>query len=213
MLATMSADLQKMFINSDAFTIISELKNMFQYLARVKRFKTHIEILDIKLKKGEPASPHVLKMIGLIENISRLDQQFSQEMVVDTILYSLHSRYDQFKLNYSMNSLDKTLTELHGMLTTAEKTLKTDKQDVFMVRGGKFKKSGKKRNAKKGGKKASLIKQTGGTKSEKKKVSQPTSESECFYCKKKGHWKRDCLKLKEDQKNRTVVQSSGTKKK
>ncbi|XP_056684413.1 glycine-rich RNA-binding protein RZ1B-like [Spinacia oleracea] len=81
-----------------------------------------------------------------------------------------------------------------------------------MVRGGKFKKSGKKRNAKKGGDKASPTKQTG-AKSVKRKVSQPTSESECFYCKKKGHWKRDCLKLKEDQKNGTVVPSSGTKKK
>ena len=95
------------------------------------------------------------------------------------------------------------------MLKTAEKTLKSDKQDVLMVRGGKFKKSGKKRNAKKGGNKASPTKQSGGTKSEKKKVSQPTSESECFYCKKKGHWKRDCLKLKEDEKNGTVVPSSG----
>ncbi|XP_056692334.1 uncharacterized protein [Spinacia oleracea] len=114
MLATMSADLQKTFINSDAFTIISELKNMFQDLARVERFETHRQIL---------------------------------------------------------------------------------------------------RNAKKGGNKASQTKQPGGTKSEKKKVSQPTSESECFYCKKKGHWKRDCLKLKEDQKNGTVVPSSGTKKK
>ncbi|XP_056685256.1 uncharacterized protein [Spinacia oleracea] len=134
-------------------------------------------------------------------------------MVVDTILHSLHSRYDQFKLNYSMNSLDKTLNELHGMLKAAEKTLKSDKQDVLMVRGGKFKKSGKKRNAKKGGKKAIPTKQSGGTKNEKKKVSQPTYESECFYCKKKGHWKRDCLKLKEDQKNGTFVPSSGTRKK
>ncbi|XP_056692630.1 uncharacterized protein [Spinacia oleracea] len=133
-------------------------------------------------------------------------------MAVDTILHSLHNGYDQFKLNYIMNSLDKTLTELHGMLKTAEMTLKSDKQDVLMVRGGKFKKSGKKRNSKKGGKKASPAKQTG-AKSEKRKVSQPTSESECFYCKKKGHWKRDCLKLKEDQRNGTVVPSSWTKKK
>ena len=94
------------------------------------------------------------------------------------------------------------------MLKTAEKTLKSDKQDVLMVRGGKFKKSGKKKNAKKGGNKASPTKQTG-AKSVKRKVSQPTSESECFYCKKKGHWKRDCLKLKEDQKNGTVAPSSG----
>ncbi|XP_056694470.1 uncharacterized protein [Spinacia oleracea] len=212
MLATMSADLKKTFINSDAFTIISDLKKMFQDLARVERFETHRQILETKLKKGEPVSPRALKMIGLIENMSRLDQQFSQEMAVDTILHSLHNRYDQFKLNYSMNSLDKTLTELHGMLKTAEKTLKSDKQDVLMVRGGKFKKSGKKRNAKKGGNKAIPTKQTG-AKSEKRKVSQPTSESECFYCKKKGHWKRDCLKLKEDQKNGTFVPSSGTKKK
>ena len=34
-------------------------------------------------------------------------------------------------------------------------------------------------------------------------------DSECFYCKKKGHWKRDCLKFKEDKKNGTVTSESG----
>ena len=56
-------------------------------------------------------------------------------MAIDTILHSLHSGYDQFKLNYSMNSLDKTLTELHSILKTAEKTLKSDEQDDLIVRG------------------------------------------------------------------------------
>ncbi|XP_021722469.1 uncharacterized protein LOC110689959 [Chenopodium quinoa] len=147
MLATMSPDLQKTFFEKEmTFEIISELQNMFQEKARTERFETHRQILESKLKKGEPISPHVLKMIGLFENMERLDEGYSNEMAIDIILHSLHKGYDQFKMDYNMQNMEKTLTELHKMLKQAEKTLKYEgKHDVLMVKKGKpFKRSGKK---------------------------------------------------------------------
>ena len=64
MLAIMSPDLQKTFLEKETtFEIIFELQNMLQEQARTKRFETHMQILENKLKKREPVSPHVLKMI------------------------------------------------------------------------------------------------------------------------------------------------------
>ncbi|XP_057534432.1 uncharacterized protein LOC130812836 [Amaranthus tricolor] len=90
--------------------------NMFLEQAQTERFETHRQILESKLKKGESISPHVLKMIGLFENMERLDAGYSIEMAIDIILHSLHKGYDQFKMNYNMLSMEKTLTELYGML-------------------------------------------------------------------------------------------------
>ena len=139
MLATMSPDLQKTFFEKEtAFEIISELQNMFQEQARTERFETHRQILESKLKKGEPVSPHVLKMIGLFENMERLDAGYSTEMAIDIILHSLHKGYDQFKMNYNIHSMEKTFTELHGMLKQAEQTHKDEgKHDMLMIKKGK----------------------------------------------------------------------------
>ncbi|XP_021746042.1 uncharacterized protein LOC110711914 [Chenopodium quinoa] len=111
---------------------------MFQEQVRTERFETHRQILESKLKKGEPVSPHVLKMIGLFENMERLDTGYSNEMEIGIILHSLHKDYDQFKMTYNMRSMEKTLTKLHNMLKQAEKTLKDEgKHDMLMAKKGK----------------------------------------------------------------------------
>ena len=113
-------------------------------------------------------------------------------------------------MNYNMHSMEKTLTELHGMLKKAEQTLKdVGKHDMLMVRKGKpFKRAGKKKSFK-GKKKKFPPKSKSAKGSKDKKAASSKSDSECFYCKKKGHWKRDCLKFKEDKKNDNVASSSG----
>ncbi|XP_021759451.1 uncharacterized protein LOC110724336 [Chenopodium quinoa] len=128
MFATMSSDLQKtFFVKETTFKIIKEQ-------ARTERFDTHREILKSKLKKGEPISPNVLKIIGLFENMERLDARCSNEMEIDIIHHSLHKDYDQLKMNNIMHNMEKTLIELHGMLKQAEKMLKDEgKYNMLMV--------------------------------------------------------------------------------
>lgn len=43
-------------------------------------------------------------------------------------------------MNFHMNSMDKTLTELHGMLKTAEESIKKSSNHVMMVQNDKDKK-------------------------------------------------------------------------
>ncbi|XP_021746053.1 uncharacterized protein LOC110711925 [Chenopodium quinoa] len=114
-----------------------------------------------------------------------------------------------------MHNMEKTLTELHGMLKQAEQTLKDEgKHDMLMVKKGKsFKRLGKKKGYKGKGKKTFPPKPKATKGDKQKKVTYSPSDSKCFYCKKKGHCKWDCLKLKEDKKNDTVASKSGTKEK
>ncbi|XP_021734877.1 uncharacterized protein LOC110701552 [Chenopodium quinoa] len=93
------------------------------------------------------------------------------------------------------------------MLVSAEKQIpKKPKKEVLIIHKGKgFKNKGKKAYAKSKGKQVAKA-------PEKPKASpkpKAASESECFYCKKKGHWKRNCQKyldfLKKNRASTSVA--------
>jgi hypothetical protein len=186
MLASMTPELQKQFEFMEAYDMVEQLKSLFQEQARIERYDISKAILDAKLDENKPVSPHVLRMIGLFERMSRLGNEYSREMATDIIFHSLHEGFNQFILNYNMNGMDKSLTELHGMLKTAEKNIKLKpKRDVLVVSKGKgFKKTGNgKRKAKadpnKGNGKA-VVPKSGGK-------AKAIDANTCLYCRGLGH--------------------------
>ena len=85
-------------------------------------------------------------------------------------------------MNYNMNGLEKTPNELLAMLKTAEPRVKRENNEVMMAtQTAKFKKKRTKKS-----KNAKALEKT---------LASAQEESECFFCKKKGHWKRNCKKF------------------
>jgi hypothetical protein len=96
-------------------------------------------------------------------------------------------------MNYNMQGMNKTISELFAMLKAAEVEVKKEHQVLMVKKGTSFKKGkGKKGNFKKNGK--SVAAPT------KKSKSRPKPETECYYCKGTGHWKRNCPKYLADKK-------------
>src|SRR3954470_15460277 len=95
--------------------------------------------------------------------------------------------------------MDKSLSELFSMLKSAEVEIKKEHQVLMVNKTTKFRKQGKskkKGNFKKGGKKV--------TAPAKKTKAGPKPDTECFYCKEEGHWKRNCPKYLADLKNGNI---------
>ncbi|KAK1602355.1 hypothetical protein QYE76_037440 [Lolium multiflorum] len=89
-------------------------------------------------------------------------------------------------------SKKKNTNELFPMLKTAEASMQKDTNHVMMVnKTTSFK---KKRKAKKG-------KDAGKTGTQEKPKGGASKETECFYCKGSGHWKRNCKKYLVDKKS------------
>ncbi|KAK9715043.1 hypothetical protein RND81_06G139200 [Saponaria officinalis] len=107
-----------------------------------------------------------------------------------------------------MHNLDKSLKELHGMLKTAEPSIKkAHTPNVLMIHKGKsFKKQGSDKG--KGKSKVNVAK----FKPKPNSVKGKPSGDVCHYCSEKGHWQRNCKKYLEDLKNGNVASTSGTKK-
>lgn len=86
-----------------------------------------------------------------------LSPALHQELATDLILRSLPKSFSQFVMNFNMHDMDKSITELHGMLITAEQNMvgNGSVQNVLLVndksKGIKRKRGrkGKKGNSKK----------------------------------------------------------------
>ena len=201
MLASMESNLQKRFDGMDAYSIIQQLKQLFQRQARIERYETHRELLECKQSDSEPVGGHVLKMMDLFQKMSKLGLCYTKELATDIILISLHDDFKSFRMNFNMQNRECTLEELHGMLVTAEQDIPLKpKKEILMVKKGKgFKNVGKgKKNIIKG--KGKNIVQTNDA-PKKQKIGKPPKEGKCFYCEGPGHWKCNWPKYLEDKKN------------
>ena len=72
------------------------------------------------MTEGNSVSAHVLKMKSYLDHLEKLSIEINYELATDLILQSLSNSYDQFVLNYNMHDMEKSITELHVMLKTAE---------------------------------------------------------------------------------------------
>ena len=94
MLATMSPELQKQFVDMEAYEIMTHLKEMFQEQTRHERFVTTKVLTSCKMAAGTSVSAHVLKMKGYIDTIEKLDMPLRKKLATDLILGSLSKSYD-----------------------------------------------------------------------------------------------------------------------
>ncbi|VFQ86183.1 unnamed protein product [Cuscuta campestris] len=212
MLATMTPELQRLHKDMEAHPMMTRLKGLYQGQARHERFKISTTLFSSKLATGNPVGPHVLKMIGQIEALEKLDAPLHPMLATDLILGSLPAEYSQTVVNFYMNKLEMTMPELLKFLTTAEESLGKGKgKSVLMVEGSTIAKKSEPRSPagtkRKGSKKP---KPAFNSSSLKPKEGAKKKSAVCYYCGKKGHWRRNCAKLLAERKEGKKPQTSGS---
>ena len=198
MLFAMESDLQNRFEDYPGpFEILEELKTMFQTQARSERYEISEKFFNCKMEEGSSVSEHAIKMSGYTQRLEQLDCKIPEELKIDRVLQSLPPSYKSFVVTHNQIGSTDTITELFAKLKAAEVDIKKDNH-VLMVNKPSFKKGkGAKKPFKKGGGKRVAP-------AEKKLKSGPKTDTECFHCKDKGHWKRNCPKYLADKKAGTI---------
>ncbi|XP_061996486.1 uncharacterized protein LOC133714395 [Rosa rugosa] len=108
-------------------------------------------------------------------------------------------------MNYNMQQMDHTLSDLLNMLVSAEKQIKKESGSVAIVA------SSSKSKGKGKGKKKQVAKPKGAVQKKKKK-EQKEPKGVCFFCNKDGHWKRNCKAYLASLKNQSSTAGpSGSK--
>jgi hypothetical protein len=106
MLTTVSPDLQKQYEHVDDYTMIQELRGMFENQARAERYNISKALFTYKLVEGSPVNPHVIKIMSYIETLDKLGCELKDDMTNDVILQSLLASYEPFIMNFHMNGKD-----------------------------------------------------------------------------------------------------------
>ena len=193
-------ELRKRFENSNAFDTMGELKMIFDTHAAVESYEASEKFFSCMMEEHSSVSEHVLRMSGYADKLIALGITIPNELGIHRVLQSLPPSYKSFVMNYNMQGMKKSLPELLSMLKTAEVEIKKEHQVLMVNKTTSFKKKGKKGKAK--GKFKKDGKFVAGP--EKKTKAGPKPDTECYYCKGTGHWKRNCPKYLADKKDGKV---------
>src|SRR5918995_2959870 len=197
MLYGLEPGLQRHFERHGAYEMFQELKLIFQANARIERYEVSNKFYSCKMEENSSVSEHILKMSGYNNHLIQLGVNIPDDSVIDRILQSLPPSYKSFVMNYNMQGMEKTIPELFSMLKSAEAEIKKEHQVLMVNKTTKFKKGKGKKNFKKDGKDVAA---PGKPVTGKKSKNGPKPETECFYCKGSGHWKRNCPKYLAENK-------------
>ncbi|KAK1618252.1 hypothetical protein QYE76_023769 [Lolium multiflorum] len=196
-LCSLESDLQKRFEHHDPHELMKELKTIFETHAAVECYEASKHFFSCMMEEGSSISEHMLVMTGHAKKLSDLGIVIPNRLGINRVLQSLPPSYKNFVMNYNMQNMNKEFPELFGMLKAAEIEIKKEHQVLMVNKTTSFKKQGKSKGKfKKGGKKAATPPM--------KPKNGPKPDADCYYCKEKGHWKRNCSKYLADLKSGLV---------
>ena len=196
----MEPDLQNQFEDVPAYEMYRRLETMFQKSNRLERYEGACALFDYKLSNEQPAGPHVLKMISLIERLRSLGTQIPADFAVDLIINSLPEKFDKSVIDFQMMDSDNSLSELHDIVVLHETMIGMDKSSSTSTPPNL--KVQKKRKGK-GKAKVGTFTPAKATASKVLRKG-PKGNVRCYYCYRPGHWKRNCKRY-QSNKNKTLM--------
>ncbi|XP_059629824.1 uncharacterized protein LOC132272744 [Cornus florida] len=166
--------------------ILLNLKEMFGKQSRAAQQVAMKQIMNARMPEGTPVGEHLLKMISYFNELEVLGANIDGETQVDIILQSLPESFNQFKLNYSMNSMAYSLSKLMNALQAAEGIFKGQGSVHTVEKGSSShgKPKGKNHNKKQGSTVPKKVGTSGGIVKAKGKAK---IKGNCFHCGKEGH--------------------------
>ena len=139
-----------------------------------------IQFSSMKLTGIRGVRDHIMRMRDIAAQLKALEVEMSETFLVHYILCTLPQQYGPFKISYNTHKDKWSINELLTMCVQEEGRLAMEE--------------GEKVNLTVPGKKKDQAKQKG--KGKIPPQSDIKKELRCFFCKKKGHVKKNCSKFK-----------------
>ncbi|XP_016454394.2 uncharacterized protein LOC107778622 [Nicotiana tabacum] len=95
-----------------AYDMLESLKEMFGEQNCAAKKTTMKALLNTKMAEGSSIRDHVLKMMGILNELEVLGVVIHNESQVEMVLQTLPDSFQQFCLNYNMNKMDLSLAKL-----------------------------------------------------------------------------------------------------
>nr|GEU42306.1 hypothetical protein [Tanacetum cinerariifolium] len=85
----------------------------------------------MKVAEGQSVSNHVLLMKRYLDQLATLSYAFPDKVSISFILNLLSSEFQAIVQNYNMQSMEKTISEVHSLLIEFEKSIKRNTQPII----------------------------------------------------------------------------------
>ena len=131
---------------STSSAMLLSLQEMFGVQSRSAKQMVMKQIMNTKMYEGTRVKDHMIKLIGLFNELGDLGADIDWETQNNMVLETLPPSFNHFKLNYSMNKLEWSLTELMQQLQIAETIIKGQPNVNFVSGESSKPPNGKKRN-------------------------------------------------------------------
>ncbi|WKA02171.1 hypothetical protein VitviT2T_020389 [Vitis vinifera] len=141
-----------------------------------------MKFTSLKLTGVKGVREHIMEMRDIVAQLKKLEVEMSESFLVHFILNTLPPQYGPFKISYNTHKDKWSINELMTMCVQEEGRLLMEQGESVMLVTQRKGKKGKPQASQKG-------KQQIPPKSDIKK------DEKCFFCKKKGHVKKKCLKF------------------
>ena len=105
---------------------MDSLKGMFGDHGRLVWQIAMQRLMGAKMAEGTPVREHILKMIEFLNELETLGATIDTQTQVDIILNSLPASFAQFKLNYNLNQMNFSMSELMSPLQSVEGVIKPE---------------------------------------------------------------------------------------
>ena len=183
---------------STSSVILLSLQEIFGVHSRSAKEMVIKQIMNTRMSKGTSMRDHMIKMIRLFNELGDLSADIDWETQNNIVLETLPPSFNHFELNYSMDKLEWSLTELMQQLQIVETIVKGHPNVNFVSDESSKPPNGKKRN-----KENQYGVHAKPKISKKARPFDPNRKpkEKCFKYEQKGHGKKDCPKLKGQSSN------------
>ncbi|XP_019156976.1 PREDICTED: uncharacterized protein LOC109153575 [Ipomoea nil] len=145
-----------------------------------------MKFINMRLSTVKGTRKHIMELRDIAAQLKKLKIILPDAFVVHFALNTLSQEYSAFKIAYNTHKDEWSINQLITMCTQEETRLVTELgESAFMATTRPKRKSGKPKGL------TIAAKEKLTPKADIKKIQK------CFFCKKKGHMKKDCIKFQK----------------
>jgi len=171
---------------------IAESENAKKFLAQIEKYFAKNEkgeasslltsLTSMRYKGNGNIREYIMEMSNLASILKALNVEIKENLLVHLVLISLPAQFTQFKISYNTQKDKWSINELVSQCVQEEDRIKRERtESAHLATNSRDKKKRKSTGA------------AEGTSQQNKNKKQAT-EHPCFFYKKEGHFKKDCLK-------------------